>query len=481
MASQCGEVLALVREIKRVCDSKGILNAGMVLGPDPSRPAWPFRTLPAATRQPLLLAEAAKCNSCGDCRTQQSPARMCPAFRGLGSESASPRGMVQAVRAALDADDGLTSDALHRVAKACVQCQQCRQECPAGVDVPHLMNQVKAAHYAARGFDRGEWLLARSERLSGISAVFALTSNILLGSQAARWLLEKCFGLARKRLVHRFTHRTFLRRRFVQRLYRRLPSNPRKLAYFVDAFANVNDPLLAEATVAVLEHHGFAVHVPRRQWPSGLAALQAGDVETARARAGANVATLAELVRDGYTVICSEPSAALAITLEYPRLLNDDDSQLVAANTRELMAFLGNLQSKGLLKPTTHRVDIAIAHHVPCHVKSQGAAPAAELLGRVQGLAVTAVEAGCSGAAGKWGMAAANFETSLQIGAPLFAAIQASRATHATSECSACRMQIQQGTGRRALHPVQVLALAYGLVPQLQKRLSRPVKPLLSA
>jgi len=98
--------------------------------------------------------------------------------------------------------------------------------------------------------------------------------------------------LTKENVAHRYTHRTFLRRQFVQRLFRRLPSNPKKLAYFVDTFANYNDPLLAEATVAVLEHHGYAVHVPRRQRGSGMPALSVGDVDTARARAAYNVPPL---------------------------------------------------------------------------------------------------------------------------------------------------------------------------------------------
>ena len=43
------------------------------------------------------------------------------------------------------------------------------------------------------------------------------------------------------------------------------------------------------------------------------------------------------------------------------------------------------------------------------------------------------------------------------------------------SECSACRLQMEDGTGKRTLHPVQYLALALGLVPGLLERLQEPV------
>jgi hypothetical protein len=39
---------------------------------------------------------------------------------------------------------------------------------------------------------------------------------------------------------------------------------------------------------------------------------------------------------------------------------------------------------------------------------------------------------------------------------------------------------MQDGTGKRALHPVQYLALAYGLMPELGERLTRPLRGLVT-
>jgi hypothetical protein len=46
------------------------------------------------------------------------------------------------------------------------------------------------------------------------------------------------------------------------------------------------------------------------------------------------------------------------------------------------------------------------------------------------------------------------------------------------TECSACRMQMENGSGKRTLHTVQYLALAYGLMPGLAQRLREPVRDL---
>ena len=85
------------------------------------------------------------------------------------------------------------------------------------------------------------------------------------------------------------------------------------MAYFVDVFANHFDQELAESVVGVLRQAGVNVHVPRRQKGSGMAALVAGDLDHARELALANLRALGDVVRDGYTVVCSEPTAALML------------------------------------------------------------------------------------------------------------------------------------------------------------------------
>ena len=50
------------------------------------------------------------------------------------------------------------------------------------------------------------------------------------------------------------------------------------------------------------------------------------------------------------------------------------------------------------------------------------------------------------------------------------------RVIYGATECSSCRMQMQELSGKRTLHPAQYLALAHGLVPSLRNRLARPLR-----
>src|SRR5262249_52786395 len=148
-------------------------------------------------------------------------------------------------------------------------------------------------------------------------SALGLVANLALGNRALRWLVERLFGLSQKRRLPRFAAPNFLRlaqrRGWTRKPGRRRP----RLAYFVDTFATYYDPQVAKATVLVLQHHGFEVYVPPEQRGSGAPALALGDVEAARETALANLRVFSDLTREGFTVICSEPTAALTLRHDY--------------------------------------------------------------------------------------------------------------------------------------------------------------------
>jgi FAD/FMN-containing dehydrogenase/Fe-S oxidoreductase len=492
---QAGRLYPVYREIKRIFDPRGILNPGKIVGPDPSRPAWPLRqsVSDTATPQAALIwqpgefaAQAAACNGCGACRTADPGERMCPVFRVGGGEAAAPRAKANLLRRVLSASDPkrLAADDVREVADLCVNCKMCATECPARVNIPKLMLEAKAANQAEHGLERADWLLARIEALAALGGNFAMTTNTLLGSRVFRWLFEKVFGLSRRRRLPAFAGRSFLKRARRRGWTRRKPPHPGvpRVAYFADVFANHHDPLIAEATVAVLRHHGYEVYVPPDQKGCGMSPLAQGDVELARDIVGHNVRLLADLVRDGYEVVCSEPTAALMFKQDALDLLDDPDAKLVADHTHELTAFLWNLHEAGRLRTDFAPLDLSLGHHVPCHLKALGAGvhgPA--LLNLVPKLRAQTIDVSCSGMAGTFGLKAANFETSLEAGRPMLDELNRPRVLFGATECSTCRMQMEQGSGKRTLHPVQYLALAYGLLPEVARLLRRPPRGLVSS
>jgi Fe-S oxidoreductase len=80
--------------------------------------------------------------------------------------------------------------------------------------------------------------------------------------------------------------------------------------------------------------------------------------------------------------------------------------------------------------------------------------------------------------AGTFGLKATNHKASLEIGRPMLEVLCRPRALLGSTECSTCRLQMEEGSRKRTLHPVQYLALAYGLMPDLSRRLTAPIRDL---
>ena len=77
--------------------------------------------------------------------------------------------------------------------------------------------------------------------------------------------------------------------------------------------------------------------------------------------------------------------------------------------------------------------------------------------------------------AGTFGLEARNYEASLAAGQPMLQELARPAIGFGSTECSSCRVQMEDVARKRTLHPVQYLALAYGLLPQIAQQL-RPRK-----
>lgn len=507
MRRQYGDLYPLFVEIKKLFDPQNLFNPGKVVAEAPAsltshlRPVRPPQTLlaaengePAETPGQLIdlqlqwgdgeIAHMVRaCNGCGSCRAQDASVRMCPIFRFGQLEEHSPRAKANLMRGILTGQldpELIKTDDFKDIADLCVNCQQCRLECPAGVDIPKLMLEAKAAYVANNGLRLRDWVVTRLDLFSALGSLISPLANWALGNRQARWLLEKVGGIAQGRKLPRFAARSFLRRAHRRRLTRPTRRSGRRVLYFIDTYANFHDPQLAEAMVAVLEHNGVAVYVHPDQTQSGMAMVSLGAVDLARKVASRNVAILAEAIRQGYTVVASEPSAALCLTREYPDLLGDDDARLVADHTSEACAYLWNMHQIGALQLDFKPVNATVGYHTPCHVKAlEIGSPGESLLRLVPGLSVHRIDKGCSGMAGTFGLRKENYRNSLRAGWPLISSIRESNWMAGTTECSACKMQMEQGTSKPTIHPLKLLALSYGLMPEIAALLNARGKELI--
>jgi Fe-S oxidoreductase len=291
-----------------------------------------------------------------------------------------------------------------------------------------------------------------------------------------RWLLDRLIGVSRHRLLPRVGRTPFTRRAIRLGLNKPHPQQPGpRVVYFVDVYANYYDQELAEAVVAVLRQAGVNVFVPSRQRGSGMPALFVGDIDRARDHALTNLRVLANAVRDGYTVVCSEPAAALMLRHEYVKLTEDLDAELVAANTMDVGQYLLGLEDRGQLPHPHEPLHARVGYHQPCHLRAlEIGTPGLELLRKVLGLDVEFINRGCSGMGGTYGLSRDRFWTSLRAGRHLLRRLRDADIELGATECGACRIQMEQGVSKRTLHPIKLLSLGYGLNPSLRSHFKDP-------
>jgi FAD/FMN-containing dehydrogenase/Fe-S oxidoreductase len=469
----------LLCRIKNTFDPTGLMNPGKIINDDPDIMVKNLRRQykPSAERlktdlifqQDELATEIEQCYGCGLCLSRESNLRMCPVFRALGEELAGSRAKANILHfwatGQLDEQD-FESPEFREFLDLCVNCRACMLECPSGVDVSMLVSTARAQYVKRKGLRRTERILSHNRYLSVLGSTFAPISNFAMRLPISKWLLEKSAGIDRRRDMPAFRRSSFLRagRKYLAAC--ESIENPLdKVVYFVDTYANYNDHELGFAVLDVLRHNGIDVTLPKQR-PAPLPAICYGDVRTARRDLSYNVKHLAEAVRDGYKIVCSEPSAALCLKEELRHFVAGEDAKFISDNTYELMNYLYSQYKDGKLKQWTSDEQRATndeyVYHLPCHLAAVGDSKASiKLLEVLCGLKITELGAGCCGLAGTFGMQKKNYGLSSEISKNLKLALDRSPIRNVLTECAACKMQIEHISDCVVKHPIKILAEAY--------------------
>ena len=243
-----------------------------------------------------------------------------------------------------------------------------------------------------------------------------------------------------------------------------------EIVLFHDTFNNFNTPSVAVAATLFLRQAGYRVTLAPKKC-CGRPMISKGLAETARENAAYNVAKLAPFVENGYSIVGCEPSCILTLRDEYQDLLPDDENVLkIAQNSYMVDEFLSELQQ-------ADKMDIVwkegagprVLFHGHCHQKALiGTGPSLRVLRLPPGFEVEEVDSGCCGMAGTFGYDAEHYDLSMRVGElKLFPVIRdlaignssiGNRQPKIASSGAACRMQIKQGTGVEAVHPILLVA-----------------------
>lgn len=474
------ECYAMMRRIKETFDPHGVFNPGKIIdtppmdtslrhGPD--QPTPEYETVFNFRAAQGIVRAAEKCNGVGECRKSHlMGGTMCPSYMVTRNERDTTRARANMLRQVLTgARAGLNawdSAQLKDVMDLCLSCKGCKSECPSNVDVARLKAEWQQHYHDVHGVPLRARLVAGFARSMKWAAKAPRLYNAVVTYAVTNRLIKRLVGFAPGRSLPTI-HRTTLA------AWHKRHANPPSLVYphgrvflFCDEFTNFNDTPVGIKAVQLLNRLGYEVIIPHHV-ESGRAHFSKGLVRAARELAIRNVELLKDVVTAESPLIGIEPSCILGFRDEYPDLVPDqllDAANALATNALLIDEFIAREIDAGrITRASFVERPQAIKLHGHCHQKALSSlVPTVKMLELPAGHKVSVIPSGCCGMAGSFGYEAEHFAVSQQIGElMLFPAVRGTTPeTIIAAPGTSCRHQIKDGTGRIAMHPVEILHAA---------------------
>jgi glycerol-3-phosphate dehydrogenase subunit C len=397
------------------------------------------------------------CNSCRLCFN------LCPGFPKLFEHFDSEE---------VDADAGkLTGGQLWEFVDLCYNCKLCFVKCPYTpphkflIDIPKLVMRARAIETNENGTDLRERMLSSPDEIGPVASKAAPLVNFANGNRINRILMEKTMGIHRDKILPRFHAETFeswFRKNIDQATF----TTKTKVAIFHTCIVNYNEPQIGKAMVKILEKNQIGVVDPQGQRCCGMPYLDSGRIEVALEHFRDNVKELLPYVREGYDIVVPEPTCGMMLKKEYiDYLQGEEHEQAVEVSKRvyDVSEYLIKLNSEGRLSRDFTVSPGKVAYHQPCHLKYQAIGTRTIELLRLAGAEVIFIDKGCSGHDGTWAMKKEYFDLAQKVARGLHRGVKESGADQVATDCSLAGLQITQGTGRKTIHPIELIAKAYGI------------------
>ena len=303
--------------------------------------------------------------------------------------------------------------------------------------------------------------------LNGLAARMPGISNFFLTNTITSNVMKRFLGVAKERSLPALSKIT-LRKWYYKNRHRlqTSASTKGKVYFFCDEFTNYNDAHIGIQAIELLTKLGYEVIMPEHA-ESGRAHISKGLLPQAQEMAKQNVTIFKDLVNENMPLIGIEPSAILSFRDEYPKLVTAEDraaAKELGKNALLIEEFIAReIRKENITSSSFTKDSKRVLLHGHCHQKALASTEvSAWALGLPENYLVEVIPSGCCGMAGSFGYEAEHYDVSMQIGGlVLFPAIKNSKTeVIIAAPGTSCRHQIWDGTGRKALHPVEVLYAA---------------------
>jgi FAD/FMN-containing dehydrogenase/Fe-S oxidoreductase len=461
------ELMQAMEQFKAIWDPANRLNPGKVvhayradenlrMGPAYKPVTLQTRLTFASQQGDGFQREIERCIGMGKCRSLEG-GTMCPSYRATREEKYSTRGRAHLFWEMLQGDviaDGWQSREVKEALDTCLACKGCKSDCPTHTDMASYKAEFLSHYYETNRRPRQALFMGRIGEWAPWAARFPRLTNFMTSapglSSFGKWLA----GVAPTRELPRFANATY------RQIARRSPQSARdargdvkKVILWIDTFNDHFTPEIAQAAADVLKQLGWHVVLPKNRLCCGRPLYDFGLLERARELLTHILDDLADDIAAGVPLVGLEPGCLSVFKDELLKQL--PDHALAKKLSAQTFLFSDFVARQPFDWPTL-AADVIVHGH--CHQKALFGMQGDTALLNKLGVKWKLLDTGCCGMAGSFGFNTEHHALSTKIGEDtLFPAVRAAGAeTIVLTNGFSCREQIEQGTGRHAMHIAQL-------------------------
>jgi len=370
---------------------------------------------------------AERCYGSAFCRKQVGV--MCPPAAASGLEEYSTRARANLLRAVVAGGLQLTDlddDVAHEVMDTCVGCKACKTECPARIDIARAKVWWSDRYRTEHGATRFQRVIANLRTLSRLGNAYRPFANAVMGTRA----FKRAIGIAPSRTLP-----PLARRPLTHRMHTRT-TGP---LLYADCFTTFQEPEIGEAAKRLIPELALA-----KSGCCGRVMLSEGYLDKARATARRSAKALRKTTGQ---ILFAEPSCMSAVVDDWTHLIGDVSDIAGRCALVESHVAVDGFAPGG-----------RVLFHPHCHQRALwGAEQTVQALQRVGDLTIDQPDSGCCGMAGGFGYRADRYDLSVAIGERVLAPAVRDTDAEIVATGTSCRHQIEDLTGRGAVHPIVFL------------------------
>ncbi|MBI9069114.1 MAG: FAD-binding protein [Salinivirgaceae bacterium] len=467
------KVYGLLKELKDTWDPDHIFNPGKITDTPPMRENLRYNlgetreieTIFDFSDRGGIVRATESCNGSADCRKLVTAGgTMCPSYMATRDEKHVTRARANTLRDFLvnsPKENPFNNKEIYEALDLCLSCKACKSECPSSVDVAKLKAEFLQHWYDANGIPLRSRAIANINKINKLGALVPGITNFFMKNKVTSAVLKGVLGFAPKRSIPLLQKATL--KKWVSKNQIKPEKQKGEVVLFLDEFTNYNDTHIGITAIRLLTKLGYKVEVVEHA-ESGRTYLSKGFLRVAKKLAIKNVLALKDIITEQKPLLGIEPSAILTFRDEYPDLVGvelKEQAKALGKNALLLEEFLAKEIEKGNISNelfTNESKEIKLHGH--CQQKAVASTdPTKIVLSLPKNYSVEEIKSGCCGMAGSFGYEKEHYEVSMKIGELiLFPEVRkASSETLISAPGTSCRHQIMDGTGRKALHPVEVL------------------------